>query len=77
MRFACRGKEVPREDLLHRLLFFANRKRDMDHPDWPSMVTLVIRCDRDIAWREVRRILELCRHDDVRIYLVRFAVRAV
>ena len=68
-----KGTELNLETLTTKLLQFANRKRDMDHPMQPSEVFALIRCDQDIRWREVQWVMQACAHPDVRIYKIQFA----
>jgi hypothetical protein len=68
-----KGKQYRLGPLTDILLSFANRERDMDHPMAPSEVYALIRCDREIRWREVQWVMQACAHPDVRIYKLQFA----
>jgi len=68
-----KGEVVDLKTLTQKLLVFAERKRDMEHPMQPSEVFALIRCDRDIRWREVQWVMQACADPDVRIYKLQFA----
>jgi biopolymer transport protein ExbD len=68
-----KGDEVNLKTLTQRLLVFAERKRDTEHPMQPSEVFALIRCDREIRWREVQWVMQACADPDVRIYKLQFA----
>jgi biopolymer transport protein ExbD len=68
-----KGDKVTFKQLTQRLLVFAERKRDMDHPMQPSEVFALIRCDKDIRWRQVQWVMQACADPDVRIYKLQFA----
>jgi biopolymer transport protein ExbD len=68
-----KGQEVDIKTLTQKLLVFAERKRDMDHPMQPSEVFALIRCDQEIRWREVQWVMQACADPDVRIYKLQFA----
>jgi len=70
-----KGQTLDLDTLTKRLLNFANRDRDMDHPMQPSEVFALIRCDQDIRWREVQWVMQACAHPDVRIYKIQFATK--
>lgn len=62
---------------LRILLFqYAECLRDMSDPEQWSEVTALIRCDRDVPFREVQKIFDACMDPDVRIYRIAFAVRS-
>ena len=69
----CKGEPVTFKQLTQRLLVFAERKRDDEHPMQPSEVFALIRCDRQIRWREVQWVMQACADPDVRIYKLQFA----
>ena len=68
-----KGDEVNLKTLTQRLLVFAERKRDMEHPMQPSEVFALIRCDEKIRWLEVQWVMQACADPDVRIYKLQFA----
>ncbi|MEN8148356.1 MAG: biopolymer transporter ExbD [Planctomycetota bacterium] len=68
-----KGQTVDWKTLPNKLLAFAERKRDLEHPMQPSEVFALIRCDRDIRWREVQWVMQACADPDVRIYKLQFA----
>jgi biopolymer transport protein ExbD len=68
-----RGETVDFKTLTHKLLAFAETDRDMDHPMQPSEVFALIRCDKDIRWREVQWVMQACADPEVRIYKLQFA----
>jgi len=72
-----KGRPVFQRELIRKLLIFAERRRDEEHPMNPSEVFLDLRVEPDIPWHEVRRVLDACEDPDVRIYKIRFAVRPV
>jgi len=55
------------------LKVYAERKRDMSHPMTPSEVFVLIRCDKEIRWREVQWVMQAAADPDVRIYKIQFA----
>ena len=68
-----RGELVDFKTLTQRLLVFAERDRDMDHPMQPSEVFALIRCDAEIQWLQVQWVMQACADPDVRIYKLQFA----
>jgi len=70
-----RGRPIHPDDLTTKLLLYAERKRDLEHPDQPSEVFLHLRAEPGIPWGEVRRVLLACQDPDVRMYKIAFAVR--
>ncbi|MHC4470807.1 MAG: ExbD/TolR family protein [Planctomycetota bacterium] len=61
-------------DGLKDLMFkHAETKRDMTHPMKPSEIFAMIRCDKDIRWREVQWVMQACADPEVRIYKLQFA----
>ena len=68
-----KGDEVNLKTLTQRLLVFAERERDMEHPMQPSEVFALIRCDEEIRWVEVQWVMQACADPDVRIYKLQFA----
>jgi biopolymer transport protein ExbD len=53
----------------------AETKRNPDDPSGanPSEVYVLIRCDKDIPWKEVQWVMQACADPDVRIYKLQFA----
>jgi len=51
---------------------FANRKRDMGHPQQPSAVRVFLAAHRDAPWSAVRQVLAICADLAVRIFPVTF-----
>ena len=68
-----KGQTVDLKTLTQKLLVFAERKRDMEHPMQPSEVFALIRCDEKIRWLEVQWVMQACADPDVRIYKLQFA----
>ena len=68
-----KGQTVDLKTLTQKLLVFAERKRDLEHPMQPSEVFALIRCDKDIRWRQVQWVMQACADPDVRIYKLQFA----
>ncbi|MEN8150116.1 MAG: hypothetical protein ABFS86_09845 [Planctomycetota bacterium] len=71
-----KGKSVSGEELVTKHLVFAERRRDLEDPDQPSLVAALIRADRRVPWAAVRRVLDACQDPDVRIYRLQFATWA-
>ena len=61
--------------LLHRLMIFAEKKRDLGHPMQPSMQGILFRVDARAPWRAVLAALELPDDPDVRIHRLYWAAR--
>lgn len=68
-----KGQEYDLEGLRQLLFKYAETKRDMSHEMQPSEVYVLIRCDKDIRWREVQWVMQQAAHPDVRIYKIQFA----
>jgi biopolymer transport protein ExbD len=68
-----KGQALDLKSLTQKLLVHAERKRDLEHPMQPSEVFALIRCDKDIRWREVQWVMQACADPDVRIYKLQFA----
>ena len=51
----------------------AEVKRDLEHPNAPSEIYALIRCDKEIRWREVQWVMQACADPAVRIYKLQFA----
>jgi len=68
-----KAEEVNLKQLTQRLLVFAERKRDTEHPMQPSEVFALIRCDEKIRWLDVQWVMQACADPDVRIYKLQFA----
>jgi biopolymer transport protein ExbD len=61
------------EKLKEILFTYAELKRDEKDPNKPSEVFVLIRCDKDIRWREVQWVMQSCADPAVRIYKLQFA----
>jgi biopolymer transport protein ExbD len=69
------GKEYDLKALKSHLYKIAETKRDLTHEAKPSEVFVLIRCDRDIAWREAQWVMQACADQTVRIYKIQFATK--
>ena len=70
-----KGVEYDLKALKSHLYKMAELKRDLTHDAKPSEVFVLIRCDRDIAWREVQWVMQACADQTVRIYKIQFATK--
>ena len=68
-----KGNVYDLEKLKEELFKYAEKKRDLDHPSQPSEIFVLIRCDKDIRWREVQWVMQACADPAVRIYKLQFA----
>jgi biopolymer transport protein ExbD len=68
-----KGQELTLDKLKEELFKIAETDRDMDHPMQPSEVFVLIRCDKDIRWREVQWVMQAAADPEVRIYKIQFA----
>ena len=68
-----KGEKYDLERLKEELFKHAEKKRDFDHPAQPSEIFVLIRCDKDIRWREVQWVMQACADPAVRIYKLQFA----
>lgn len=68
-----KGHPYDLEALRQMLFRIAETKRDLKHENQPSEVFVLIRCDKDIRWREVQWVMQQAAHPDVRIYKIQFA----
>lgn len=73
-KVGLKGDFVTEKQLTQRLIVFAERRRDMDAPDQPSLVWLEILADREAPWSATHRPLRAAADPDVRIFQVRFRV---
>jgi hypothetical protein len=69
-----RRDAVTYKQLVQRLLVYAERIRDIDHPLQPSLTFLLITADREAPWSATRLPLKAAHDPDVRIYQVLFRV---
>jgi len=68
-----KGRELNLEQLKEELFKIAETNRDLTHPMQPSEVFVLIRCDKDIRWREVQWVMQAAADPEVRIYKIQFA----
>jgi biopolymer transport protein ExbD len=68
-----KGKIYNLENLKEVLFTHAEMKRDLTHEAQPSEIFVLIRCDRNIRWREVQWVMQACADPSVRIYKLQFA----
>jgi biopolymer transport protein ExbD len=68
-----KGREYDLEALKEEMFKHAEVKRDLEHPNAPSEIYALIRCDKDIRWREVQWVMQACADPAVRIYKLQFA----
>lgn len=70
-----KGVEYDLKALKSQLYKVAELKRDLTHDAKPSEVFVLIRCDQNIAWREVQWVMQVCADQTVRIYKIQFATK--
>jgi biopolymer transport protein ExbD len=70
-----KGVEYDLKALKSELYKVAETKREEDHDAKPSAVYVLIRCDAQIAWREVQWVMQACADPTVRIYKIQFATK--
>jgi biopolymer transport protein ExbD len=68
-----KAEEYDLDQLKEELFKHAETKRDLEHPSQPSEIFVLIRCDKDIRWREVQWVMQACADPAVRIYKLQFA----
>jgi biopolymer transport protein ExbD len=68
-----KGKIYNLENLKEVLFTHAETKRDENDPNQPSEIFVLIRCDREVRWREVQWVMQACADPSVRIYKLQFA----
>jgi biopolymer transport protein ExbD len=69
-----KGQKMNLKQLREYLWTIAEMKREQEEPDpKPSAVFALIRCDKDIRWREVQWVMQAAADPDVRIYKLQFA----
>lgn len=62
-----KGQDYTLKELPRRLLVFAERMRDMDHPCQPSTTTVFLAAHREARWEYVQGVLYACAHHEIRI----------
>jgi biopolymer transport protein ExbD len=74
VRIVVRGRDYDLEGLGDLLFAMAERHReDAPGPNPPSDIPVLVRCDREVRWRAVQRVLQVCAKPPVRIWKVEFA----
>lgn len=70
-----KGKIFKLDALKEELFIHAETKRDPTDSSGnsPSEIFVLIRCDKDIRWREVQWVMQACADPAVRIYKLQFA----
>jgi biopolymer transport protein ExbD len=68
-----KGKDYDLDRLKEELFVHADSNRDMEDPAQPSEIFCLIRCDKDVRWREVQWVMQACADPAVRIYKLQFA----
>ena len=68
-----KSKEYDLAGLKDVMFKHAEVKRDLEHPNAPSEIYCLIRCDQQIRWREVQWVMQACADPAVRIYKLQFA----
>jgi biopolymer transport protein ExbD len=68
-----KGKLLDLAHLKEELFKYAETDRDLEHENAPSEIFALIRCDKDIRWREVQWVMQAAADPDVRIYKLQFA----
>jgi biopolymer transport protein ExbD len=72
-----KGKDYDLDRLKEELFVHADSDRDMADDAQPSEIFCLIRCDRDIRWREVQWVMQACADPAVRIYKLQFATKEI
>ena len=72
-----KGKDYDLDKLKEELFVHADSNRDMLDPAQPSEIFCLIRCDKDIRWREVQWVMQACADPAVRIYKLQFATSEI
>ena len=57
------------------LLGYSDKSRDLEDPMQPSLVALVLRCDRRAPWRAVQRVIDIAGGGDIRMNRLHAVVR--
>ena len=75
VQIKIKAVEYDLDALKSHLWKIAETKRNPDDPSGanPSEVFVLVRCDREIPWKEVQWVMQACAHPDVRIYKLQFA----
>jgi biopolymer transport protein ExbD len=70
-----KAKPYSLKALKTKLYEIAETRRNPEDPSGanPSEVYVLIRCDRDIPWKEVQWVMQACADPRVRIYKLQFA----
>jgi biopolymer transport protein ExbD len=71
VRVMIGGREYDWQQLKEYLYVAA--QRGMAAPGKPSEVPVLIRCDREIRWREVQWVMQACADSAIRMYRLEFA----
>jgi len=74
-RLTLGGKEVDIRQLTMKLLVWAERSRDLEHPFQPSHMPIVIHASRDARWQQLQWTMQAAADPDVRIWRIYFATR--
>ena len=75
VKIKIKSREYDLTQLKEEMFKHAEVKRDLDDPNAPSEIFVLIRCDQRIRWREVQWIMQACADPAVRIYKLQFATR--
>ena len=73
VQMMVKGEEYDLSTLTDLMFKHAETKRDLDHPMKPSEIFVLIRCDKEIRWRQVQWVMQACADPEVRIYKLQFA----
>ena len=65
--YVVKGRRVGPKELTQKLLVYADRKRDLDHPMQWSMVRALLAVHRDVTWGDLEGLLRIVADPDVRI----------
>jgi biopolymer transport protein ExbD len=68
------GKQVDLDVLKEMLFIHAERSRDLDHPNQPSNVPVLITADGGVRWREIQWVMQACADPAIRMWKLNFAV---
>jgi Domain of unknown function (DUF6794) len=71
-----RRRELPGRELLEYVFVMSETAQNLEHPEQPSEIFILIRAHRAASWSVIRRLLEACADPAVRVYKVIFAVES-
>lgn len=74
VEYRVKGRTVAAAELKGLLFGFAEQERARGDRQGPSELVVLIRCDRDLPFRAVRRVLDACMAPEVRIERIELGV---